>query len=103
MANFLYGLLLLLHLMQKLHMKKIMTMLFVCFISTQLMAQTNKHKTVPPPPPVPPIAVEATPPPPPPPAEVVSFTPPKIVKNKPVPPPKPPKPPRPLKPSKKEI
>ena len=77
-------------------MKRIFMVFAVCLISSQLIAQKNAKLSPPPPPPQPPVAVIAPPPPPPPP-ELVKFTPPKIVKNKPVGPPRPPKPPQPPK------
>lgn len=73
-------------------MKKIITMLTVGMISTQLMAQTGKKHIAPPPPPAPPVTMNSdAPPPPPPPA------PPATMNETAPPPPPPPAPPHPPK------
>lgn len=83
-------------------MKKTILVLVVCIISAQLMAQNTKTGIKPPT--APPIELKEVPlPPPPPTIEQVSFTPPKIVKNKPAAPPKPPAPPRAPNAPKEEV
>jgi len=99
-----YGNQLTLHLCEKHNIimtKKIIIGVAICMMSSSLFAQTGTKPVPPPPPPV--QKLKTPPPPPPPPPEIVKFTPPKIVKNKPAHPPKPPRPPRPPKPVVKEV